>query len=96
MAKTVSDQAEIYSLDETTDGISFENAKLKDIESKAQSGLSLRIIKDGKLGFAYTKNLLNREELLQNAADSLKGGVEALFNLPLPKDLPSPTPMIPP
>ncbi len=88
MAKTVSNQAEIYSLDEATDGISFENAKLKDIESKAQSGLSLRIIKDGKLGFAYTKNLLNREELLQNAVDSLRGGVEALFDLPLTKNLP--------
>lgn len=89
MAKEVSEQAEIYSLDETMDGISFENAKLKDVESKSQSGLSLRIIKDGKLGFAYTKNLLNRQELLQNALDSLKGGVEAPLDLPLTKNLPS-------
>ena len=87
IAKKVSDQSEIYSLDETTDGISFENSKLKDIESNVQSGVSLRILKDGKLGFAYTKNLLNREELLQNAVDSLKGGVEALFDLPVSKDL---------
>ncbi len=89
MARKVGDQVEIYALDETADGVSFENAKLKDLESKVQSGLSLRLLKDGKLVFAYTKNLLNREELLQNAIDSLQGGVEGLFDLPVSKGLPS-------
>jgi len=82
MAKKVADQAEVYSLEETADTIRYENAALKDIESKRQSGISLRVIRDGKLGFAYTKNLLNREEFLQNALDSLKGGVEAFFDFP--------------
>jgi len=89
MAAQVSDQAEIYSFTGRSDGVSFENAHLKDIESSMQSGLSLRIIKDGKLGFAYTKNLIDREELLQNALDSLKGGVEGLFEFPLTRDVPS-------
>jgi PmbA protein len=82
MAKKAADQAEVYSLEETADTIRCENAALKDIESKTQSGISLRVIKDGKLGFAYTKNLLNREEFLRNALDSLKGGVEAFFDFP--------------
>jgi PmbA protein len=82
MAKKAADQAEVYSLEERADTIRFENAQLKDIESKTQSGISLRLIKEGRLGFAYTKNLLNREELLRNALDSLKGGVEALFEFP--------------
>ena len=47
-----------------------------------QSGFSLRIIKDGRLGFAYTKNLLNSEGLLHQALDSLKGQVEAPFDFP--------------
>jgi PmbA protein len=89
MAKKASDQAEVYSLQEIADGISFENAKLKDIESKVQSGVSLRIMKEGRLGFAYTKNLLNRAGLLQNAIDSLKGGVSATFDFPLTKEPPS-------
>jgi PmbA protein len=82
MAKKAADQAEIYSLEETADTIRYENAALKDIESKTQSGISLRVIKDGKLGFAYTKNLLNRQEFLRNALDSLRGGVEAFFDFP--------------
>lgn len=88
MAKKVCDQAEVFAIEFTSNGVSFENAKLHDIESEIQSGLSLRIIKDGKLGFAYTRNLLNREELLQNALDAMKGGVEAGYEFPLTKDVP--------
>jgi PmbA protein len=90
MASRVCDQVEIYSLEEIADGVSFENAKLKEIDSTNQYGLSLRMIKDGKLGFAYTKNLTNREELLQNAMDSLKGGVEGLFDFPSTQEARSP------
>jgi len=89
IAKRVADQAEIYSATSNTDGVSFENSKLKDIDSKMQHGVALRIIKDGKLGFAYTKNLIDREELVQNAFASLKGGVEAQYEFPLTKQLPS-------
>ena len=88
MAKKISDQSEIYSLDKIEDDISFENSKLKDIESKSQSGICLRIIKENKLGFAYTKNLTNRDELIRNAVDSLKGGVDGEFDFPLTQQVP--------
>ena len=84
VAKKVGDQVEIYSLEQTIDSVSFEDAKLKDIDSKLQSGTSLRIIKDGKLGFAFTRNLISGEEFLQNALDSLS--VEVGFDLPVTQD----------
>ncbi|MCP4583083.1 MAG: TldD/PmbA family protein [candidate division Zixibacteria bacterium] len=87
LAKKVSDKAEVYSTEYTYSPVSFENAKLHEINSTFQSGLSLRIIKDGKLGFAYTCNLINREEFLQNALDSLKGGVEAGYDFPLTENI---------
>ncbi len=89
MAGKAADQAEIYFLEHQSDQIQFENGRLKEIESKMQSGLSLRIIKDGCLGFAYTKNLLNPEDLLRQALDSLKGKVEAPFDFPSGAPLPS-------
>lgn len=89
IAKRVADQAEIYSAVSNTDGVSFENAKLKDIDSKMQYGVALRIIKNGKLGFAYTKNLVDREQIVQNAFASLKGGVEAQYQFGLTKKLPA-------
>ena len=88
MAREVSDKAEVYSTERRIDGVSFEDAHLKDIESSIQSGISLRIINGDKLGFAYTTNLMNKEELIRNALDSLKGGVEGLFEFPVTRDLP--------
>jgi PmbA protein len=68
MVKKVSDKAEIYSIDTRADSVSFENAHLKDIESRIQSGVSLRIMKNDILGFAYTRNLIVRNDM--NALDS--------------------------
>lgn len=89
MAQRVADQAEVFFIQDEADGASFENGRLKDIESKDQSGISLRLIKDDKVGFAYTKNLLDRGEFVQNALDSLKGGVEAPLDFPLTRKVPS-------
>ncbi len=83
MAQKVCEQAEVFALQDTSIGVSFENAALHDIDTDMESGFSLRIIKDGKLGFAYTRNLLDRAEFLQNALNSLEGGVEAGYELPL-------------
>jgi PmbA protein len=82
MAKKISDQAEVYSRESTHNSVSYQDAKLHDLDSVFQSGISLRIIKDGKLGFAYTRNLIDRQELLDNALTSLKGGVEVNYDLP--------------
>lgn len=83
------DQAEVYASESRGDRVSFENGQLKDVESSFQYGLSLRIIRDNVLGFAYTQNLADRDELIQNALDSLKGGVEGSFRLPLTERVPS-------
>jgi len=62
MARKVCDQAEIYYCEPTSSEVMFQKGELHDIESQFQSGIALRIIKDGKLGFSYTKNLIDREE----------------------------------
>ncbi|MEO0082623.1 MAG: metallopeptidase TldD-related protein [candidate division WOR-3 bacterium] len=83
LARKYADAVSVYSRDTVTDSVSFENAKLKDIESSRQSGVSLMLFKDGKMGLAYTRNLIDREELVQNSLISLKAGVEAGYELPL-------------
>ena len=88
IAQKSADKVEVYSRAVSTDSVSFENGKLKDIDSKLLSGVSLRIFKAGKLGTACTQNLVDREELVQNALVSLKGGVEAEFDLPQTSHLP--------
>jgi PmbA protein len=88
IARKNADKVEIYSRAASTDGINFENGKLKDIDSKLLSGVSLRMFKEGKLGTAYTQNLIDREDLVRNALVSLKGGIEADYDLPKISKLP--------
>ncbi len=82
MAMDRADQAEVYHLRESTAGISLRNSILIEPESSIQSGYSLRIIRDGMLGTAYTKNLLDRKELVDNAIASLEGGINAEWSFP--------------
>jgi PmbA protein len=88
-AKARSDAVEIYKLDENHSAIEFEDRKLKNIQSTIRSGITLRIIKDGKSGFAYTRNLRDSDGLVRNALDTLKGGVEAPFDLPRTTSVPA-------
>lgn len=88
IARKAADRVEVYSRATTSDNVSFENARLKDIDSSIQSGVALRIIKGGKLGTAYTQNLIDREGLVRNALASLKGGVEGSFEFSLTRGIP--------
>lgn len=89
LAAESTDGFDIYSLDEKQSTIEFEAGKLKDIQSTMQSGITMRIKKDRRLGFAYTRNLHSNEELIQNAVDTLKGGVDAPFDFPHTKSVPA-------
>ena len=75
-------RAEVYSLREKSVGMSKVNGAVSEVSASIQYGVSLRIIKDGKLGFAYTKNLIDREQLVENALASLKAGVDADYDFP--------------
>jgi len=88
LARGKCDQVEIFFSDSENNSVSMENGKLHDIASKFSSGLNIRVIKDGKIGFAYTRNLIDREEILQNAMNSLIGEVPAVFDFPLTKEIP--------
>ncbi|TYB30520.1 MAG: TldD/PmbA family protein [Candidatus Mcinerneyibacterium aminivorans] len=87
IAKKHADQVEIFSIDKTNKSLKYTNDIPKDLDYKKSSGISIRLIKDGKIGFAYTKNLRDRKQLVENALKSLKGGVEAGFDFPLTKSI---------
>jgi PmbA protein len=75
--------AEGYGHSSQETSVAYQNGLLQDIESSFHSGVSLRLIKDGLSGYAYTKNLLDREQLIRDAEGSLVGGVEAPFRFPV-------------
>ncbi|MFO7639348.1 MAG: TldD/PmbA family protein [bacterium] len=81
-------QVEVFSQSTTSDGVSFENGRLKDVESSMLSGVGVTVMKSGRLGTAYTRNLVDREELVDNALAALAGGVEADYELSADAKLP--------
>ncbi|MEO0078704.1 MAG: metallopeptidase TldD-related protein [candidate division WOR-3 bacterium] len=81
-AKRVADQVAVYSEDSVSDGVDFENSKFKNISSGMESGVNLLLIKDGRMGSAYTRNLIDRDKLISDALASLANGVAVDYELP--------------
>lgn len=64
--------------------ITFKADKLHSLETKYISGLGLRLIRKGRLGFASTTDPKKASLLIRNAVESARFGQEAKFELPGP------------
>lgn len=83
LAKQAVDQAEIYYTESVSDSLSFTDSKFDKADTSLRSGMALRIIKDGRIGYAHTRNLLSAESLLDQAIQSSKEGMSVNFQMPL-------------
>ncbi len=82
IASKVADQAEIFFMESNGTSLTIQDNKPTDVKGAIQTGYALRIIKDGKIGSSYTRNLIDRQELVKNALDSIVGQVRADFSFP--------------
>ena len=67
LAKKKNIEAEAYYLASQDTPIEFANNRLKSLQTKAVEGLALRVIVDGKLGFASASDLNRLDELVEAA-----------------------------
>ena len=67
LAKKKNIEAEAYYLTSQDTPIEFANNRLKSLETKAIEGIALRVIVDGKLGFASASDLKRLDELVDAA-----------------------------
>ncbi len=81
-------QAEVYWLETESRPVSFEANKLKEIASTQQSGVALRVINDGRIGFTSTTNPDLESDLVDRAAALAEFGSEAFFEFPAPSSYP--------
>ena len=68
--------------------VSFENNKLKYVNTKSIRGIGLRVIKDGRIGFSSTTDFRRPEKLVDNAIESAKFGQFAAFDFPSKNSFP--------
>ena len=81
-ASWVSDSAEVFYLYQKDVPVLFEANRLKLVEERESSGVALRIIKNGKIGFASTSNLANLDKLIADALDMAPLGPDAKLVFP--------------
>jgi PmbA protein len=78
------DSAELYYLESTSTPVNFEANKLKSIETKETRGAAIRVIKNGKLGFATTTDLdpSKFNQFVKYAVEASEFGSEVDWNFP--------------
>lgn len=64
----------------TSNPISFENNKLKSLESNESSGIGIRLIKNGRFGIASSTDPSAVEETVTSAIEASEFGPDAIFS----------------
>ena len=88
-ALMVADEAEVLHVVSRETPAIFETNRLKLLETRETAGLALRIIKDGRIGFASTTDLSNLQGLVDAATEVAPFGAEARFEFPSKSVYPS-------
>ncbi|MCX8277689.1 MAG: TldD/PmbA family protein [Dehalococcoidia bacterium] len=83
------DQVEVYRIESESHPVSFESNKLKEIMRRDTSGVALRVIDDGRVGFTSTTNVAREGELVDIAATLVPFGAKAEFSFPAPTEYPT-------
>ncbi len=81
LAKKVAEEAEVYVVTSEETPVQFQANRLKHIQSKQSTNVALRIIKDGKIGYATATSLVE-QNLVDMAVATAEFGMKAEFELP--------------
>ncbi|MDA8219573.1 MAG: metallopeptidase TldD-related protein [Dehalococcoidales bacterium] len=81
-AKGQADEAEVYAIDVEDTPVSFEANRLKLLQTRKTSGLSLRLVKNGRIGFTSSTKPEAAREIVDRALAVSEFGAEAKFEFP--------------
>ena len=81
-AKRAAEEAEVFMVSSEETPVQFEANRLKHIQSKQSSYVALRIIREGKIGYAAATELGDSQNLVKAAVETAQFGMAAEFELP--------------
>ncbi len=87
-AKKVAEDAEVFTYSSEETPVHFEANHLKQIQSKQSSNIALRIVKNGRIGYASTTESGDIQNLIDMAVETAQFGMTARFKFPAPKTHP--------
>jgi PmbA protein len=81
-ASKAADQAEVFTFTSEEIPVQFEANRLKHIQSKQSTSVSLRIIKDGRVGYSSSNDPDDADSLVEMAVETSRFGTRARFDFP--------------
>jgi len=81
-ARKVAEEAEVFMASSEDTPVLFEANRLKHVQNKQSTMVALRIIKDGRIGYATATHLSNSQELINAAIETAQFGMTARFEFP--------------
>ena len=81
-AKKVAEEAEVFRVSVEETPVQFEANRLKHIQSKQSISVALRIVKQGKIGYATTTEVGDSQNLVNMAVETAQFGMPARFEFP--------------
>jgi PmbA protein len=82
LAKKNSEEAEVFQVTVEETEARFEANRLKQLHTTQQTSLALRIIRQGRLGYATATEAGDGQALVKNAVETSAFGMKAAFHLP--------------
>ncbi|MGD9143887.1 MAG: TldD/PmbA family protein [Dehalococcoidia bacterium] len=82
------EEAEVYRVISEETSVRFEANKLKQLQTRQQTNVALRIVKNGKTGYATSTEMGDGRDLVNNAVETAEFGTVARFQLPGKLDYP--------
>lgn len=81
-------QAEVYRVSNEETPVKFEANRLKELNSRQTAGVALRVIVDGRIGFASSTRPGDVDEVVAAAIETAPFGPEAQFDFPSQAEAP--------
>ncbi|MDD5311587.1 MAG: TldD/PmbA family protein [Dehalococcoidia bacterium] len=81
-AQKAAEKAEVFQVLSHRTPVHFEANRLKQIQTKETVGTALRLVKNGRLGFAQVGGMVNAGELIDMALETSSFGTEVNFEFP--------------
>lgn len=88
-AMRLADEAEVFFIEAEDTSASFEADKLKKVVNRQTNLYALRIVKEGRIGYAISADPQRTSELVTRAVETSQFGVSANFEFPAPSPYPS-------
>jgi PmbA protein len=88
LARQKAEAAEVFQITTEETPVHFQANRLKAIESKQSASVSLRIIKNGRLGYAAASGEFDKRKLVETAAETSQFGLHAKFDFPAATQFP--------